>query len=458
MSRTVWILSAGFSRSLGGPLFETLFGPWLMAHLKAHFPSDEFANLYGRDADVAHWLYNYGRRFILGRSQLWDRNETGEELWQDAEQYLQILDDAASSPGSPWTTRIADILKTHVSGWTARADPRNLLELNGAARRLLAAECSAFTKALDLKYDPAIPYRDWARRLTNEDTIISFNYDCLLERLGATSDTIDCLVPDGGPRRPGAESMATAYKLHGSVDWLVADAVPFDPQQIQRSTDEFAAVNCERHERLVIGSPGQTKSKLTEVLREKLWEPAGVALAEASAIVFVGYRFPPTDTYAQKFLLDAIEGNRSDYLAIHVVLGPNIGSPDIVRVRQLLALAVASRQEMPVLHQTSPYPRSFNLLVRPLYAADFLGRAKPEQIGRFRVRSPEAQKAPGAGLALQCCRREMRSRRREGRFDRGQKIQLAPEVKPQRACGSIEPAMHGGPRLAMSFVNSSLRG
>src|SRR5712692_4989054 len=106
--QVVWILGAGFSRSLGGPLFGTLFGPWSMANLEAHFPPAEFKQLYAVAAgvhvpavEIAHWLYNYGRRFVLGRNteqgnmpNAW-MQATGQELWQDAEEYLQILDGAA---------------------------------------------------------------------------------------------------------------------------------------------------------------------------------------------------------------------------------------------------------------------------------------------------------------------------------------------------------------------------
>src|SRR6266852_733920 len=105
--RVVWILGAGFSRSLGGPLFETLFGPWSMANLEAHFPPTEFKQLYAPAAgvdvpavEIAHWLYNYGRKFDLGKNaeqghlpNAW-LQAIGQKLWQDAEEYLQILDRA----------------------------------------------------------------------------------------------------------------------------------------------------------------------------------------------------------------------------------------------------------------------------------------------------------------------------------------------------------------------------
>lgn|SRR6266849_4254359 len=114
--KVVWILGAGFSRSLGGPLFETLFGPWLMAHLEAHFPQNEFPHLYGNASNIAHWLYNFGRQFSLGRADgppAWHPRVLGQRLWDDAEQYLQILDGAAWNAQSPWAKRITSIVPGH---------------------------------------------------------------------------------------------------------------------------------------------------------------------------------------------------------------------------------------------------------------------------------------------------------------------------------------------------------
>jgi hypothetical protein len=339
-----------------------------MELLEAHFPRAEFKHLYPPAASVAHWLYNYGRRFALGRAAPWDRDSetNGAELWQDAEQYLQILDNAASSAAPSWARRLGRIVQTHVN--RTHGTHLDLAEINGAARRLLAAECSAFTKDLDLLSEPAIPYVNWAGQLQADHTVVSFNYDRLVELLGKQTQKIQCVVPGQDP----PSGVARAYKLHGSVDWLLEDRVN-DPQMLQHSPDSFAALNCERNIRLVIGSPGLTKSKVTELLHEKMWEPAGKALAEAETIVFVGYRLPATDCYAQKFLLDAIYANQSDHPSVHIVLGPNNSSEDCARLGCLLRFALRKRQETPF--DGFRGRGRFSLRPWPLYAADFLGQA-----------------------------------------------------------------------------------
>ncbi len=248
----------------------------------------------------------------------------------------------------------------------------SLVEINGAARRLLAAECSAFTKVLDLQSEPATQYATWARRLGPKHTIITFNYDRLVELLGAKTGRIAC-VPAGWERDG---SVASAYKLHGSVDWVSEDVGK--PQRVIKvSGDPFAALTCDPHTKIVIANPGPTKSALTDTLEEQ-WAAAFKAIVLADAIVFVGYRFPPTDARAQETLLRALRNNANHYLAVHIVLGPNTASSDCIRLRQLLALTLADRRELQFGEQ--PDIKTRNVRAWALWAADFLGHAQIEHI------------------------------------------------------------------------------
>lgn len=111
---------------------------------------------------------------------------------------------------------------------------------------------------------------------------------------------------------------------------------------------------------LVIATPGTGKQQLAAEL-ENLWSVACSRLRKASAVVFLGYRFPPTDAMAREGLLGARpEGN----VPLHIVLGENVAHPDAARLRGLLEFA---------------RPRAW---VRPhaLRAEDFLSLATAEQI------------------------------------------------------------------------------
>lgn len=58
--------------------------------------------------------------------------------------------------------------------------------MSRTARRLLAAECSVFLDCADLHREQWEPYFDWTSKVGQLDTIISFNYDRVVETLYST--------------------------------------------------------------------------------------------------------------------------------------------------------------------------------------------------------------------------------------------------------------------------------
>jgi hypothetical protein len=131
---------------------------------------------------------------------------------------------------------------------------------------------------------------------------------------------------------------------------------------------------------MVIASPGPTKRRTANEL-ESLWLVAEEALRRAQAIVFVGYRFPPTDAQARERLLTAIAANTQNYLAVHIVLGPQIHSDDVIRLRRLLdyslfgAVLGPRRRRLLAGKDASDASKSSsptgNVVVQPLFAQDF---------------------------------------------------------------------------------------
>jgi hypothetical protein len=73
-----------------------------------------------------------------------------------------------------------------------------------------------------------------------------------------------------------------------------------------------------------------------------LWSAACKHIQEAKVIVFVGYRFPPSDAEAREKLLKALTANVADHVELHIVLGPDRRIPDVVRLQQLLRYSMAS--------------------------------------------------------------------------------------------------------------------
>lgn len=130
------------------------------------------------------------------------------------------------------------------------------------------------------------------------------------------------------------------YKLHGSVDWQ-----RFDDGGYVASAEPFAATAAKGSHEMVIATPGPSKREVVKEF-DTLWNGACQALAQAKRIVFVGYRFPETDAYARRRLLEAIGNSKKakNLKAVHTVLGPYVDvDPSHRLIRLLKAVCVNCR-------------------------------------------------------------------------------------------------------------------
>jgi hypothetical protein len=380
----VWILGAGFSKPLGGPLLGKLLSPESERDLKVRYPKKP--QLWTPQTKAARSLYYYGHskkptsrvspgvpEFISGE---------GEDLWEDAEQYLDYLDTAAAvGPESPAFERLLEILAdaklNHGLELNLEREP-GILELMAAAgRRLLAAECCSFLEGQDPSSERWSPYQRWLREVFvwGEDTVVTFNYDIVLEGLAASRKRVSFQY-----REKKADS-SLLLKLHGSVNWLLqgTQAVETDGGDVR------VALTCNDHQ-LAIAGPGPGKQKLSSGLFKWCWDEALAALANATAIVFVGYRFPPTDAEAREKLLGAIHKNKNhQHLAIHTVLGPDTSSDNSRRLRGLLehAMAGVRKPATPEMYHGRE-SRWYSLVQQPLGAEDFFS-----VVDRKSITSPE---------------------------------------------------------------------
>lgn len=114
---------------------------------------------------------------------------------------------------------------------------------------------------------------------------------------------------------------------------------------------------------------------MTRVL-SSLWDRARSELEQAAAIVFVGYRFPPSDCEARFRILEGIRGNEEPILSIHVILGPSTASETSTRMRWMLSDAArrGDRKESKpgVFVGGRPQDKTLTLVQPPAWAEDFL--------------------------------------------------------------------------------------
>lgn len=394
MGHIVWVLGAGFSKPLGGPLLADLFTPASEGALKVRYSLRDYSHLYGPTPTFLRWLYRYGLKPSRDTPHVAvEENTSGEWLWENAEEFLEYVDTAThGEANSPERRRLEALIESYRSlGGRDPVIQRDTIgtrsHIAATARRLLAAECSAFLRDVrdkSLHSEKWIPYETWWQRLTpdRKHTIITFNYDLVIERLALSIPKLAVVEPSGVAAAP--LNSIPLLKLHGSVDWKRV-AVTGGPVQYRTGQSDDFAVTCDDNE-LAIATPGLTKRAMVGGFGA-LWQQAEAELIAADAIVFVGYRFPPTDSEALSRLLGAIGRNQKLYLALHTVLGPK-KSDDIARLHSLLHYAAREqrREHTSVVGMEAVRGlgeagrRAYTLVPQALYSQDFLLVAQMHQI------------------------------------------------------------------------------
>src|SRR5579859_3172329 len=134
--KTVWVLGAGFSQPLGGPLLPALLSRTSYELLRLRFPQEPL--LLKEASLMAVRLYHYGRGWPEGPI-VQRHNGRGEKLWEHAEDYLAKLDAAGRARNSPMAQYLTRIAKALAKDTGDGATPP-LRDVAAAARRLVGAE------------------------------------------------------------------------------------------------------------------------------------------------------------------------------------------------------------------------------------------------------------------------------------------------------------------------------
>jgi hypothetical protein len=267
------------------------------------------------------------------------------------------------------------ILEHHAAfGKPGKSDPApSNQQIAGAARRLMAAECCMFLGNVAPSSERFAPYRRWLTRLLHAgDSIITFNYDRVLEVLGTADKHQKLVIRTLANLEEEFPSCVNVYKLHGSVNWKR------DGDALTETTDPDFALNC-GIDQIAIASPGPTKQSVTELLRP-LWKQAMAALQAASRIVFIGYSFPQADANARSNLIGIIQMLSSRHVDFQIVLGPDTHLPAPVRLEAMLLYSMRGRNRLPLGQAPG---NSFMLDLLPLFAEDFFTVAEPSPLEQF---------------------------------------------------------------------------
>ena len=218
----------------------------------------------------------------------------------------------------------------------------------------------ALAAVLEASTDEAIRTRSGCSRhdqlveiLEPRDTIISFNYDCVVDdalrrsgngkwsaRYGYAFSTPSRVRDDGvahwNPSVPASGAGKTIYllKLHGSLNWKLpseADGEIVLKQRLhqQRGTPQFTIV-----------PPTWNKQQHDHPIFEDLWRKAERAIRHARTVAIVGFSFTPTDLHVEAVVRLALA--RSNSLKLLLIANPS--RSDRQRIRTVFSRALNNQR------------------------------------------------------------------------------------------------------------------
>ena len=242
----------------------------------------------------------------------------------DASEYLKVFDDDRLSLEKVMTQLS---LESQIFDRTPRmfGYPRNEVRSDDSLAALV--ELIAMTIYEALKGPPCSKHVRLAKTLGSEDTVLSFNYDLLIDNALSTCNKLtdkgysmnfqksleiqDWTLPDA------KSSEVTLLKLHGSMNWLHCSIC--DGYLLTRSEKVGPwnismppiCPNCQEPGKFlerVIVPPLLAKDYTAQPLKN-LWNQALGKVRLADEMTIIGYSFPPTDFAAELLLRSGLHWN-----------------------------------------------------------------------------------------------------------------------------------------------------
>ena len=195
-------------------------------------------------------------------------------------------------------------------------------------------------------------HRRLVEHLEPHDTVVSFNYDCVIDRtlrdagsgrwsarwgygFAKPSRIDDVGVAYWSPRAPARHAKDTVYLLkpHGSLNWQLpptGDGPVVLKQRLhrQRGTPRFTII-----------PPSTGKNEAGNPIFDDLWMKVERALRYARSIAVVGFSFTPTDLHVEAVVRLALARNKS--LRTLTIANPSRDARE--RIRHVFSRALAPR-------------------------------------------------------------------------------------------------------------------
>lgn len=276
------------------------------------------------DAVVDHVVELYGPNFNL----------TLEDYFTQLEAMGSVRSLAATSRTTYSKSRIAAMRRSLMSAVSAvLEESADVVKANSRASRHPCSFHGALAAALNPK-----------------DTILSFNYDCVMDdalrRCAAGNWSAQYGYGFPNPARvrgheawsaenppTGLNRSINLFKMHGSLNWF---RFPTTTNGLIRLRQKpYKQVGDKDYE---IIPPERVKN--ISGTYEAIWKRAGTAIRHAQVLAFVGFSFTPTDLHVDSFFRIAIDENVGDLRRV-VIANPSAEHRS--RVRGIVGRALLRR-------------------------------------------------------------------------------------------------------------------
>lgn len=280
-ARTVYILGSGFSASLGLPTLKNLFQE-MMLHDERPGEIDKEQIL-----DALLFLYPHFDKI--------------HPCYPPFEEFLSLVEVSMDFEGAVFDE----------GHWKMKKK---------SALRLL----TDLLNKLSVPAEKSDLLKTFVSSLKNGDVVITFNWDCLVERMCFLSKRkVNFLERDS--------SAVSVFKLHGSLNW---GRVPKELGLTKPATakwllddrvfviNEYNYLDCwdQLDEGPLIIPPTPVKKPLDNDLLNRVWYEAFNSLVDAQKIIVVGYSLPQEDLHARALLISGANIDRKKPIT---VIDPN---------------------------------------------------------------------------------------------------------------------------------------
>jgi hypothetical protein len=193
-------------------------------------------------------------------------------------------------------------------------------------------------KPRNCKYHEAV-----AQALGRDDSLISFNYDCLIDEALKTTENnvwnprigycleeeLDGSAKEWAPKKKGVgrrpKDSIKLLKLHGSLNWQIKDdridlrKNPYGVKPVRDRRELIPPVWSK--EDYVAKRDAKSEDVGGQILR--LWQHAAKALASSKILVCVGYSLPDSDHWSEALLRESLTSKTSGKLDHVIIVDPD---------------------------------------------------------------------------------------------------------------------------------------